>query len=249
MTEAARTWGDRLIGAVTPGTITRAEAEHYAVAFPEVYKQAFTPTGAIEAISIIDQLQDDSVKLVLDYPEAGPDDDGTAQLTWYLAWRSASLSELLPMLQSMGVVVLEEQPFNVVRADGVPVWIYQFKISRHQSTVDAPEAEREVIATRFADAVTAIWQGKVEIDRFNELVLGAGLTWQQVTILRAYAKYLRQAGFPYSQYHIETVLRDNPGTAKFSSNSSRRCSTRPVPTLPIAPRPRRPPSRRTSTRS
>ena len=123
LTEAARTWGDRLIGAVTPGTITRAEAEHYAVAFPEVYKQAFTPTGAIEAISIIDQLQDDSVKLVLDYPEAGPDDDGTAQLTWYLAGRSASLSELLPMLQSMGVVVLEEQPFNVVRADGVPVWI------------------------------------------------------------------------------------------------------------------------------
>lgn len=61
--------------------------------------------------------------------------------------------------------------------------------------MDAPEAEREVIATRFADAVTAIWQGKVEIDRFNELVLGAGLTWQQVTILRAYAKYLRQAGF------------------------------------------------------
>ena len=145
-------------------------------------------------------------------------DDGgeerTAQLTWYLAGRSASLSELLPMLQSTGVVVLEEQPFNVVRGDGMPVWIYQFKISAHQSTVDAPEAEREVIAARFADAVTAIWQGKVEIDRFNELVLGAGLTWQQVTILRAYAKYLGQAGFPYSQYHIETVLRDNPGTAK-----------------------------------
>ncbi|WP_418002927.1 NAD-glutamate dehydrogenase [Mycobacterium sp. PDNC021] len=214
LTEAARTWGDRLIGAVTPGTITRAEAEHYAVAFPEVYKQAFTPVKAIAAIGIIDQLQDDSVKLVLDYPEPAADEDRTAQLTWYLAGRSASLSELLPMLQSTGVVVLEEQPFNVVRGDGMPVWIYQFKISAHQSTVDAPEAEREVIATRFADAVTAIWQGKVEVDRFNELVLGAGLTWQQVTILRAYAKYLRQAGFPYSQSHIETVLRDNPGTAR-----------------------------------
>ena len=53
----------------------------------------------------------------------------TAQLTWYLGGRSASLSELLPMLQSMGVVVLEERPFTVTRADGMPVWIYQFKIS------------------------------------------------------------------------------------------------------------------------
>ena len=53
-----------------------------------------------------------------------------------------------------------------------------------------------------------------EIDRFNELVLRAGLTWQQVAILRSYAKYLRQAGFPYSQSHIETVLNDNAGTAR-----------------------------------
>ena len=67
---------------------------------------------------------------------------------------------------------------------------------------------------RFADAVTAIWHGRVEIDRFNELVLRAGLTWQQVVVLRTYAKYLRQAGFPYSQSHIETVINGNAGTAR-----------------------------------
>ena len=89
--------------------------------------------------------------------------------------RSASLSELLPMLQCMGVVVLEERPFTVTRADGMPVWIYQFKISPHQSIrEDHDAAEREATATRFADAVTAIWQGRVEIDRFNELVMRAG---------------------------------------------------------------------------
>ena len=67
---------------------------------------------------------------------------------------------------------------------------------------------------RFADAVTAIWHGRAEIDRFNELVLRAGLTWQQVAVLRSYAKYLRQAGFPYSQSHIETVINDNAATAR-----------------------------------
>ena len=145
------------------------------------------------------------------------DGDGwqRAQLIWYLGGRSASLSQLLPMLQSMGVIVLEERPFTVTRADGLPVWIYQFKISVHSDIPDEPEGpERDATAVRFADAVTAIWHGRAEIDRFNELVLRAGLTWQQVVILRTYAKYLRQAGFPYSQAHIEAVLNGNPGTSR-----------------------------------
>jgi glutamate dehydrogenase len=211
LTEASRTWGDRLIGAVQDGTLSQAEAEHYARAFPEVYKQAVTPADAIADIAIIDELHDDSVKLV--FSEGG--DDGIAQLTWYLGGRSASLSQLLPMLQCMGVVVLEERPFTVVRSDGLPVWIYQFKIAPHRSVQEAEsESARQEQAERFADAVTAIWQGRVEIDRFNELVLRAGLTWQQVVILRAYAKYLRQAGFPYSQSHIESVLNENAATAR-----------------------------------
>ncbi len=211
LTEAARTWGDRLMGAVPTGAISRANAEHYAEAFPEVYRQAFSPHDAIGDIAIIEQLQGNSVKLVFaDGGEGQP-----ANLTWYLAGRSASLSVLLPMLQCMGVVVLEERPFTVTRPDGMPVWIYQFKISPQQSIRGEQDAEeREATAMRFADTVTAIWHGRVEIDRFNELVLRAGLTWQQVTVLRSYAKYLRQAGFPYSQSHIETVVNHNAGTAR-----------------------------------
>ncbi|OBK70194.1 NAD-glutamate dehydrogenase [Mycobacterium sp. 1274761.0] len=212
LTEAARTWGDRLLGAVRSGSIDQAMAEHYATAFPEVYKQAVAPDAAINDIAIIEELQDNSVKLLF---SEGEDGGGSAQLTWYLGGRSASLSHLLPMLQSMGVVVLEERPFTVRRPDGLPVWIYQFKIS---VLSDIPEEsdrhERNATAVRFADAVTAIWHGYAEIDRFNELVLRARLTWQQVVILRTYAKYLRQAGFPYSQAHIENVLNGNPHTSR-----------------------------------
>ncbi|MCT7660505.1 NAD-glutamate dehydrogenase [Mycobacterium deserti] len=211
LTEAARTWGDRLIGAVKTGSIDQRTAEHYATAFPEVYKQAIPPLNAIGDIAIIEKLQDNSVKLVL----ADGDEEGVSHLIWYLGGRSASLSQLLPMLQSMGVIVLEERPFTVTRPDGLAVWIYQFKVSPHRGIPEAPKGpEREATAQRFADAVTAIWHGRAEIDRFNELVLRAGLTWQQVTILRSYAKYLRQAGFPYSQSHIESVINDNANTAR-----------------------------------
>jgi glutamate dehydrogenase len=207
LSEATRTWADQLVGAAA----SQADAEHYATAFSEAYKSAVSPDEAVGQIAIINALNDDSVKLV--FSDRGADEG--AQLTWFLGGRTASLSQLLPMLQSMGVVVLEERPFTVTRPDGLPVWIYQFKISPHPTVQQASTAaERDATAERFADAVTAIWNGRIEIDRFNELVMRAGLTWQQVVLLRAYAKYLRQVNFPYSQSYIESVLNEYPATAR-----------------------------------
>ncbi len=210
LTEAARTWSDRLLTEVVGSGVEPIEAEHYASSFTEAYKQFVTPADAINDIAIFDELTDDSVKLVL----SDHDYDETVRLTWYLGGRTASLSELLPMLQSMGVEVLEERPFTITRPDGLPIWIYQFRIKpRPTVPLARPGPEREATAARFADAVTAIWEGRAEIDRFNELVMRAGLTWQQVVLLRCYAKYLRQAGFAYSQSHIESVINENPATA------------------------------------
>ncbi|MFN8033699.1 MAG: NAD-glutamate dehydrogenase [Mycobacterium sp.] len=212
LTDALRTWGDRLIGAARTGSIDQAMAEHYADALPEEYKQVVNPIEAITDIGFIEGLQENSVKLQF---EPGDDESRDAFLTWYLGGSTASLSHLLPMLQCMGVLVLEERPFTVVRPDGLKVWIYQFKIRPDASMPDAATQEEwDAGAQRFADAVTAIWHGRAEIDRFNELVMRAGLTWQQVAVLRAYAKYLRQSAFPYSQAHIESVLNDNAGTAR-----------------------------------
>ncbi|MDY6997772.1 MAG: NAD-glutamate dehydrogenase [Actinomycetota bacterium] len=211
LSEAARTWGDRLLAAAREGAVDQVTAEHYAGAFSEVYKQAISPLHGLEDIAIIEDLEDNGVKLVL----SDSDETGVSHLMWYLGGQSASLSQLLPMLQSMGVVVLEERPFTVIRPDGLQVWIYQFKVSPHSDIPEAPAGpQREATADRFADAVTAIWRGRAEIDRFNELVLRAELNWQQVAVLRAYAKYLKQAGFPYSQLRIAEVLNDNAATAR-----------------------------------
>lgn len=212
LTEAARTWADRLMGAAADDGVPPIVAEHYAAAFSEAYKQAVAPADAINDIAIIENLAADSVKLVLSDHH---DVDGIAVSTWYLGGQTASLSHLLPMLQCMGVVVLEERPFTVTRPDGLTVSMYQFKISP-QPTIALPldGPQRDAAAQRFAEAVTAIWQGRVEIDRFNELVLRTDLTWRQVVVLRSYAKYLRQAGFSYSQAHIESVLNENPHTAR-----------------------------------
>ena len=215
LTEATRTWSDRLLGSVSTGAIEARVAEHYTDALPEEYKQVVKPHEAITDIGFIEALDPDSVLLQL---EPGDEQTGAGEvyLTWYLGGSSASLSQLLPVLQCMGVEVLEERPFTVTRSDGLRVRIYQFKI-RHDSAFPRSLSAEEWASTagRFNEAVSAIWEGRVEVDRFNELVLRAGLDWSQVTLLRAYGKYLRQAAFPYSQSHIETVLLDNTSTARY----------------------------------
>jgi len=209
LTSATRTWADQLLG--SPGSVDAAVAEYYAESLPEEFKQVVTPAEAITDIGIIEALQRDSVKLQLE-----PGDNGDeAFLTWYLGGSSASLSQLLPMLQCMGVEVLEERPFSVTRPDGLAVRVYQFRIRLGAGVAEsATRRGWDDTAARFTDAVTAIWHGRVEVDRFNELVLQAGLTWQQVMVLRAYAKYLRQAGFPYSQSRIESVFVEHTSTAR-----------------------------------
>ena len=112
-----------------------------------------------------------------------------------------SLSTMLPMLTSMGVEVVDERPYEL---EGLarPSYIYEFGL-RHGRTLSPHER------TLFAEALRAVWDGFNEIDGFNQLVLAAGLTWRQATVLRAYAKYLKQGNSPFALDYIEEALRSN----------------------------------------
>ena len=63
------------------------------------------------------------------------------------------------------------------------------------------------------DAFHAVIRGQAESDNFNRLVMGAGLDWRAITILRAVAKFLRQAAIPFSQDYMEQALNRNPDIA------------------------------------
>ena len=45
-------------------------------------------------------------------------------------------------------------------------------------------------------------------------MLAADLSWRQVVVLRAYARYLRQAGLQFSQNYLQRVLRANPAITR-----------------------------------
>ena len=101
----------------------------------------------------------------------------------------------------MGVEVVDERPYELEGLERTSI-IYEFGL-RYGDNL--PAGSREL----FQDALRAIWDGENEIDGFNGLVLGAGLTWRQATVLRAYAKYMRQGNSPFAQDYIEVALRIN----------------------------------------
>ncbi len=203
LAEASRSWRDDFTAAVIAEygeDVGAVLGRRYLDSFPEAYKEDFTARtasvdlGRLEGI-IGDQGLDQSLYQSVD---AGL---GEARLKLYRIGAPLSLSEILPTLSSMGVEVIDERPYEL---DGLerPSYIYEFGL-RYDARL--PDEAREL----FQDAVRAVWDGYTEIDGFNALVLAASLTWRQATVLRAYAKYMRQGGSPFALDYIEEALRAN----------------------------------------
>ena len=123
-------------------------------------------------------------------------------LVVYRAGSPITLSDVLPQLQHLGLEVVDEHPYQFTGSSNAgSFWIYEFGL--RPPAVAASGGLRQV----FEDALTALWHGQTEDDGFNALVLTAGLTWREVTLLRAGAKYLRQAGVRFSEDYVQRVLR------------------------------------------
>ncbi|MEU4739757.1 NAD-glutamate dehydrogenase [Actinosynnema sp. NPDC023658] len=212
LAEAVRSWDDRMVEAVLeeegsgPATESSSErGQRIAAAFPEAYKEDFAAAEGLADFRRIEALNRGGLDLAFYVPrDAEP---GERRFKLFLVGARLTLSDVLPMLQRMGVVVVDERPYELTRDDGVECWIYDFGLRVDQVTLDKLSGEdQESIRTRFQDAFAASWRGDAEVDGFNTLVLKAGVTWQQAAMLRAYAKYLRQAGTPYSQDYIEDAV-------------------------------------------
>ena len=232
--ETIRTWEDYLVTAVVGGDDdldTAGALSRYSEAFDEAYKEDYTVQDAIEDLKRLDGVEDErDLVITIGRPPAGA--PGDSRLKLYVAGASVTLSRAMPVLQSLGVQVIDERPYEVRRSDGTPSHIYDFGVVVPESQRSSG-AELGDMKRRFADAFSAVWHGWCEVDGFNALVLAARLQWRDVSILRAYAKYLRQIGSAYTQGYIEQVLCAYPTiTAQLSELFAARFD----PALPDAER-------------
>uniref|UniRef100_UPI003D70E38F NAD-glutamate dehydrogenase n=1 Tax=Micromonospora carbonacea TaxID=47853 RepID=UPI003D70E38F len=214
LADATRLWDDdyRL---VLERKLGDEQAKHlfsrYADAFPEGYKDGHTPYEAMKDLAKLELLEEPGqLEMHLFRKQLAPragvardaDVDETMDVRFkvYRYGEPMMLSAVLPVLHSLGVKVVDEHPYEVERVDG-RIWLYDFGLR-------LPEGHQELAEVRphVENAFAAAWRGEAEVDGFNELVLRGGLTWRQVVVLRAYAKYLRQTGTVFSQDYMEQTF-------------------------------------------
>jgi glutamate dehydrogenase len=200
---AVRSWDEDLTAEairVLGEERARTLLDRFGTGIPETYKADVSARDAVDDLTTMLGLreagQEFAVRLV-EHPERWT-------LVVYRSGSPITLSDVLPQLQHMGLEVVDEHPYRFAgSSDAGSFWIYEFGL--RPPAVAAAGSLRQV----FEDALTALWQGQTEDDGFNALVLTAGLTWREVTLLRAVAKYLRQGGMRFSEDYVQRVLRSN----------------------------------------
>jgi len=147
----------------------------------------------------------------LDLLEAGEIDAGfdpdAGTFTLYVAGEPVSLSDVLPVLHSLGFVVLDERPLSLRTRGGAVAWVYEFRVR-----LDPPA--RDGGTGLLVDTFRAMWDGLAEVDPFNLLVARVGLTWRQAALLRAYARFLKQVGLPFGPAQVVPVLERHADTTR-----------------------------------
>ena len=200
---AARSWEDEFAAELTTrmGDADAALLQRtYGRAFPESYKEDFSPERGVLDAQRIQELQPGELSLEVYQPANADQRDIRLKIT--RIGPSISLSTVLPILASMGLDVVDEYPYEIARALQEPAWILDFGMRLPEGDI----AGRSTLAERLDEAFVAVWDDRASIDGFNALIVTGGMGWRDVLILRAYARYMRQIGSPFSQSLIEEVV-------------------------------------------
>jgi glutamate dehydrogenase len=209
LAEAGRSWSDRLQDAAAAafGEEEAHDRLRRLQPFPITYQARTEASQAIADLPRIERALAGSPLEVSLHPLA---DGALPGLRLYRAKDPVVLSDVLPILENLGLRVVAEEPFRIESGDGAAVWIHEFQLAGVSLLTTVSPA----IRARFEEAVVAVWTGQIENDGFNRLVLAAGLSARQITVLRLYAKVLRQIGTAFSQAYMENALSGHPEIAR-----------------------------------
>jgi glutamate dehydrogenase len=211
--ELAQTWSDRLHSALIEAS---GEEEgnrlfrEFGRAFPVGYQERVAARAAVPDTQLMDRLQRQGkqalgmslYRKLEDRPEIVRFKLIRPDLPLYL-------SDALPILENMGLKILYEEPHRIKTTSGAIFAMHDFCMR----ITNSHRRRRRRDPGSFQVAFEQAWSGSVENDGFNRLVLTAGLAAADITVLRAYCKYILQLGSPFSQSYIEDTFTSNPGLA------------------------------------
>jgi len=137
-------------------------------------------------------------------------DDGIVRLKLYRSGTPLVLSDIMPVLGHLDVVVVDERPYAITPDGSAARWIYSFGVRAASGRALADRAAQ----ARVAELFLGLWGGDIENDGLNRLVLRAGLSARQIVVVRALVKYLHQAGMRFTEALFADALAANPVPAR-----------------------------------
>ena len=182
-------------------------------AFSAAYREAFSPDQAIVDLKHAELLNGDHELVTVFSEQENP--AAPYALRLYTPQISPPLSQTLPIIGNMGFDVHTAVPY-ILHTENSAVGLNYFSLKPNVA-VHAQADGCDALGSELPALFAKVWAGRVENDRFNALVLSAGITWRNSVLLRAIAKYLKQATLPFPQERIEqTLLRHGAIAAKLA---------------------------------
>ncbi|RLA48478.1 MAG: NAD-glutamate dehydrogenase [Gammaproteobacteria bacterium] len=205
--QAILAWEDRLRLRLVE-EFGEEQGEQYAAdlgpGFPPGYRDDFDARiGVLDIKKILRLIHGEELAMSL-YRLVEEHDD-MLRLRLYHKGQSLPLSDVLPILENLGLRVVTERPYGIRARSGEVYWVQEFSLIyalSHDIVMDQVKDE-------FEDAFSRVWFGEAESDSFNRLLIGTRLSWREIALLRAIARYLRQVQFPYSVDYIAETMANH----------------------------------------
>ncbi|HET7718233.1 MAG TPA: NAD-glutamate dehydrogenase, partial [Bauldia sp.] len=210
--EIVTDWEDDLATAIRrayPADVADPLVSVWRGAFPAGYRETTAPDAAVADIRIIDALTE--ARPVAGIFRRNEGDPGHCVLLKLIHLGGpVPLSDRVPMLEDMGLRVIDEQTYEVRPAGRAAAFLHDMALER----ADGGSFDLDAVAPLALAAFMAVWYGEAESDGYNALTVNAGLPWRDVALLRAVSRYLRQTGTPLTQHYMWTTLGRHPALAR-----------------------------------
>ena len=177
--------------------------------FPEGYRIRTGAEDAASDVVCLARLEDPAQRAVRLFARDGESGD-RLHLKTYRLGEIIPLSEAVPVFENFGFRVLDEVPTPVGRG-GATGFVHDFDLQMPRGGNAAMVLKRAPLVER---AIADVLEGKAENDPFNQLIVATGLEPREVTLFRAWFRYLRQTGLSYSQITVVEALRHAPDVTR-----------------------------------
>ena len=187
-----------------------ALATRFAEAFPPTYRSFYGPAEAAADIRVLRGLGGSEAatrRAARLYRLPGATTG--LRLKLYQREGTLTLSDAVPVLENFGFRVMEEVP--TLLDGGRVATIHDFLLA-----LPAGQAEHAVLARAGAieAAIAGVLNGEAEDDPFNRLIVSTALDPQHANWLRAWFRYLRQAGVGFGIPTVVDALRHAPDATR-----------------------------------